>query len=116
MTTGPTFFSAQALAFEDLGAGIQRRITGHNSDLMMVEVVFETGSVGAPHSHPHTQTTYVAEGVFEVLVGDQQVTLSKGDSIFIQPNEWHGVTCKSAGALIDVFTPRRDDFLENNNE
>ena len=116
MTAGPTFFPAKDLALEDLGGGIQRRMMGHNDDLMMLEVMFESGSVGEPHAHPHAQTTYIADGVFEVMVEEQRVTLAKGDSVFIQPNEWHGVTCISAGALIDIFTPRRNDFLENNNE
>ena len=34
----------------------------------MVEFAFEKGGVGAVHSHPHVQSSYVAEGRFEVTI------------------------------------------------
>jgi quercetin dioxygenase-like cupin family protein len=30
------------------------------------------------------------------------------------PNVEHGAVCLSAGVLIDVFSPAREDFLEGN--
>ena len=46
----------------DLGGGTTRRILAYNDELMSVEVAFETGSVGAVHTHPHTQLSYVLSG------------------------------------------------------
>ena len=45
-----------------LGGGTERRILAYDSPLMAVEVSFETGSEGAPHTHPHTQMSYVLSG------------------------------------------------------
>ena len=39
----------------DSGEGVERRVRAENQDLMIVEFRFETGGVGALHSHPHTQ-------------------------------------------------------------
>ena len=37
-----------------LGGGTDRRILSYDDSLMAVEVSFETGSEGAPHTHPNT--------------------------------------------------------------
>jgi len=79
---------------------------------MTVEVVFETGAIGAMHSHPHEQCTIVLEGAFEFTVGDQKKVVKKGDSLYKEPNIIHGCVCLEAGKLLDVFTPKREDFLK----
>ena len=57
------------MKWENAGEGVVRQIMAYNDDLMMVKVKFETGAVGTPHTHPHTQATYVASGVFEFTTG-----------------------------------------------
>ena len=96
----------------DLGGGNRRRILLHTDELMMVEFAFEDGGVGAPHSHPHVQASYVAQGRFEVTVGDRTDVLSAGDSFIVPSNVVHGVVALEAGRLVDSFTPHRADFLE----
>jgi quercetin dioxygenase-like cupin family protein len=78
---------------------------------MMVEFAFDEGGVGAPHSHPHVQASYVAEGRFEVTIGEEMTVLSAGDSFIVPSNTVHGVKALEAGRLIDSFTPKRADFL-----
>lgn len=95
----------------DLDGGNRRRILLHTDELMMVEFAFEEGGVGAPHSHPHVQASYVAEGRFEVTVGDRTDVLSAGDSFIVPSNVVHGVVALEAGRLVDSFTPHRADFL-----
>ena len=91
--------------------GVERMIMGYNRDLMMVKVRFQKNAVGALHSHKHVQSTYIAEGVFEVIIGEQSSVLQAGDTYFVQPDLVHGVVCKEEGLLIDVFHPFREDFL-----
>ena len=50
---------------QDMSQGVQRKVLEHNEDLMMVEVHFAKGSIGAIHSHPHQQMTYILCGSFE---------------------------------------------------
>ena len=97
--------------WEQIAPGISRKITGYNDKIMMVLVKFEEGGVGAPHSHPHSQSTYVESGEFEVQMGERFQTLKKGDCFFAPPDTIHGVICKKAGMLVDVFSPVREDFL-----
>ena len=79
---------------------------------MMVEFAFEDGGVGAPHSHPHVQASYVAEGRFEVTIDGETTVLATGDSFIVPSGVVHGVKALENGRLIDSFTPRRSDFLE----
>lgn len=99
-------------AWEDAGAGVERQILGYNDNIMMVKVKFDKGEVGAPHSHPHSQVTYVASGVFEFTVGDVTKIVKAGDALYKQPNIEHGCVCLEEGTLIDCFNPMRDTFLK----
>ena len=99
------------LTWEDLGLGIKRKVMAYNDQLMLVKVAFEKGAIGTVHQHPHLQMSYVAEGSFEVTIGDSKKTLTKGDVFFALSNIFHGVVCLEEGLLIDVFNPTREDFL-----
>lgn len=99
-------------AWEDAGGGVERQILGYNDNIMMVKVKFDKGEVGAPHSHPHSQVTYVASGVFEFTVGDVTKIVKAGDALYKQPNIEHGCVCLEEGILIDCFNPMRDTFLK----
>lgn len=106
------FFESDNIEWTDLGGGLKRKIFGHDEKIMMVKIEFEKGAIGYEHSHPHSQTTYVESGLFEVTIDGKSTTLKAGDSFFVPSDLKHGVVNLEAGILIDVFSPRRDDFLE----
>ena len=96
----------------ELGGGVSRKILAQDTDMMAVEVHFDKGAVGAVHTHPHVQISYVLEGKFEFELDGKKTIIGKGDSYYTHPNVPHGVVCLEAGVLLDVFTPRREDFLK----
>ncbi|MEP1934006.1 MAG: cupin domain-containing protein [Roseibium sp.] len=104
--------SDAASEWMDSGPGAQRRILCENKDMMMVEFRFDKDGEGAPHNHPHIQTTYVSSGKFRFTVDGVTKVLVPGDAMSIPSNVVHSCVCEEAGSLIDAFTPRRDDFLE----
>jgi quercetin dioxygenase-like cupin family protein len=97
--------------WEQAEKGILRQILGYDASLMMVKVKFETGAVSARHTHPHTQTSYVASGRFKVEIAGEVKTLDEGDAFYVPPGVPHGATCLESGMLIDSFSPCREDFL-----
>jgi len=111
MITGQTLVRAGENEWERTGEGVRRKVLGHGTDLMMVQVEFEVGAVGALHHHPHRQATYVMAGRFEVTMGDETSELGAGDCFYAAADVVHGVRALEAGTLIDVFTPVRTDFL-----
>lgn len=95
----------------DLGGGVSRRVLAHTAQLMIVEVNFEAGGVGALHTHPHCQNTYVRSGRFRFTVDGEDVEVGPGDTLAFPSNLPHGTLCLEAGTLLDIFTPMREDFL-----
>ncbi|MDR0891368.1 MAG: cupin domain-containing protein [Mediterranea sp.] len=111
-TKSNTFLFEKDKEWEPAGEGAVRQIMGYDGQVMLVKVRFEQGAVGSLHTHPHTQTTYVASGKFRFTVDGKAQTVSAGDGIYIAPNALHGCTCLEAGVLIDCFSPMREDFLK----
>ena len=95
----------------DLGGGVSRRVLAHTAQLMIVEVNFEAGGVGALHTHPHCQNTYVRSGRFRFTVDGEDLEVGPGDTLAFPSNLPHGTLCLEAGTLLDIFTPMREDFL-----
>lgn len=106
------FVDDSSLPWEVVAEGVKRKVMTYDANLMMVKVAFETGGIGAAHSHVHTQMSYVAGGVFSITIADETRIVRMGDAYYIPPNVWHGAVCEEAGVLIDVFTPMREDFLD----
>ncbi|MGI9272735.1 MAG: cupin domain-containing protein [Woeseiaceae bacterium] len=105
------FLLGRGTPVEDLGGGIKRQMFGYNDTLMMVKVSFEAGAVGDVHSHPHSQASYVESGEFDVFIDGVETRVGPGDSFFIHPDLDHGAVCREAGVLLDIFSPVREDFL-----
>lgn len=106
-----TLIEDKTIEWEDLGGGIKRKIMAYDATMMIAKVAFEAGGIGAIHSHPHTQASYVASGKFEITIDGVAKVLSGGDSYFVPSNLLHGAVCLEAGQLIDVFHPLREEFL-----
>jgi quercetin dioxygenase-like cupin family protein len=107
-----THIENTSVQWEEAGEGIRRKILGYDQDLMMVVVEFKKGSIGQEHKHPHRQVTYIIEGSFEVLVGNERKVLKSGDGFFVPPDVVHGVIALENSLLTDVFSPYRADFLK----
>lgn len=95
----------------EVAPGVRRRVLAYGEELMCVENSFEGGAVGAAHSHPHTQITYVVEGRFKFTIGGETRIVAKGDTMFKRDGVVHGCKCLERGVLLDVFAPMRDDFV-----
>lgn len=91
--------------------GSTRRVVLDLPELMLVEFVFERGAIGPLHSHPNVQSSYVAEGAFDVTIDGVTERIEAGGAYIVPSGLVHGVVAIEAGRLIDSFTPRRDDFL-----
>ena len=94
------------------GEGVTRKILAHSENLMVCEMHFETGTVGAPHSHPHEQVSYIISGKFEFTIGGKKIVVGPGDTTYKEPNVVHGAVCLEEGVMLDIFTPERKDFLK----
>jgi quercetin dioxygenase-like cupin family protein len=106
-----THISDEQVAWEDLGAGIQRKIMAYNETMMLTKVQFASGAIGTLHQHAHTQVAYVSNGIFDIEIEGVTQRLYAGDVYFVPSGLVHGAVCIEAGELIDIFTPMRADFI-----
>lgn len=95
--------------------GLERKII-HTNDLMTVIIDFSNGPwemPDPPHSHPHQQTSYVAEGeIIFYCEGEPDQHLKAGDMYAIPSGLKHTVKLLTKKVrLIDSFYPVREDFL-----
>ncbi|MBN8675063.1 MAG: cupin domain-containing protein [Chitinophagales bacterium] len=111
--TVKVFVENTETAWQEMDKGIRRKIMAWDERLMVVKVEFRAGAVGQLHQHHHTQITHIESGVFEVEIGEEKKILKGGDAFYIPPNVMHGAVCLEDGVLIDVFSPMREDFIEN---
>lgn len=109
---GEAFIISADIEWEEVDKGVERKILGHDDEVMMVCVRFKKGAVGNLHYHVHRQITYVQSGSFEVTINKNKKTLTQGDCFFVAPDFEHGVVALEEGSLVDVFTPARQDFLK----
>jgi quercetin dioxygenase-like cupin family protein len=107
----PFFLSNQEPTYQ-VEKGITRQFIAYDNNIMMVKVDFDKGSIGYQHTHPHTQTSYVISGKFEVTIGNEIKTLAEGDGFYVEPDIIHGCVCLESGSLIDTFSPIREDFYK----
>ncbi|MEN8116050.1 MAG: cupin domain-containing protein [Bacteroidota bacterium] len=102
--------------FEKIKEGLQRKII-HTSNLMTVLIDFSNGpwdEPEPPHSHPHEQTSYVAEGeIIFYCEGEPDQHLKAGDMFAVPPGKMHTIKLLIKNVrLVDSFNPIREDFLK----
>ena len=102
--------------YEQVREGLKRKII-HTDSLMTVLLDFSDGpwdKPEPPHSHPHEQVSYVAEG--EILFfceGEPEQHLKQGDLFAVAGGIKHTVQLLTEKVrLVDSFTPLREDFLK----
>ena len=110
-----TALKFQQMPVEQVKEDVQRRIA-YTDHLMIVIVDFIGGpkkEPDPPHSHPHEQVTYVAEGEINFFIDDEATHLRIGDVFTVPSGKMHTIQLLSEQArLIDCFTPIREDFIK----
>jgi len=73
------------------------------------------GHEPSPHSHPHEQVIYIAEGEVDLHIGDEVVRLGPGGLLAVPPNMRHYAVVVGDKPVIniDFFTPRREDYADS---
>ena len=105
------FFNDSGSSWEEVWPGITRKVFGYDDRLMLVKVKFIKGTEAPAHNHPHSQSSYIESGQFEVTIGNEKEVLNAGDGFYVPPEVTHSVIAMEEGIVIDAFSPHREDFL-----
>ena len=101
----------QDVTTTDYAPGVTKKVLSYSDELMMCEVSYKGGAKSALHSHGNLQISYIAKGSFELTINGQTKIVTQGDSAYMPANSIHGVSALEDGILLNVFNPKRDDFL-----
>jgi quercetin dioxygenase-like cupin family protein len=98
--------------WENAEPGVRRKILIAEKGLMMMEVHFEAGAEGYEHSHVHEQMSYCLRGKVAFNINGTETILVPGEAIYIPSNARHGARALEPSALLDTFTPIREDLVK----
>ena len=105
----------QSEAAKQTIADRRTRFLAHTERLMTAVIDFSDGPTSEPdppHSHPHEQITYVAEGEIFFCTDNEKHHLRMGDLFTVPGDVPHSVQLLTPKVrLVDTFTPIRKDFL-----
>ncbi len=106
------------IKLETVNPSMKRRIlTGEN--MTVARIYFDDGFTVPMHSHHHEQITQVLKGQMHfVFDGDvpKEITLNPGDVVVIPPNVPHQANCIGEVEQIDMWSPRREDWLDGSDD
>jgi quercetin dioxygenase-like cupin family protein len=99
---------------EDVKPDLSRRlITGDR--LMIAHVYLDKGCLVPQHSHENEQLTYILEGRLRFFLGNDEsdvVDVAAGEVLHIPANLPHKAEALEDTVDVDVFTPPRQDWLD----
>lgn len=99
------------ITVEPMGEGITRQVI-HTERVTISRLVLTRGSVVQWHNHENVQISTVERGrlLFLFPEGKEQI-VAMGESLEIPPNVPHRVEALEDSVALDIFSPRRDDWL-----
>ena len=85
----------------------------HSETMTVVRVHFKKGCEVAEHSHPNEQVSMVEQGVLRFVMDDVEQVVRSGGVVRIAPNLLHSVQAIEDSVMVEVFSPRRQDWIDS---
>jgi len=95
---------------EQLNPKVTRRAV-HTENLTIARLLIAKNAVVPEHSHVNEQVATVEKGSLKFQIGGRELVLGAGQSVAIPPNVPHSVVALEDTVVVDIFSPRRDDWL-----
>jgi quercetin dioxygenase-like cupin family protein len=98
---------------EQLNPLIARRAI-HSAQMTIARFEIQQGAVIPAHAHVNEQVTSVEKGALMFQIGSEQQVLKAGQTLVIPSSVSHGVMAMEDTVVVDIFTPRREDWIRGN--
>ena len=95
----------------DLFDEIKSEIVFSGRKLMFLLVDLMPGQIVPEHRHPHEQMGLCLKGKAEFISNENRFRVEAGMFYWMKPNEPHSVKVVEESTFLDVFSPRREDYL-----
>jgi len=84
----------------------------HSDTMTVVRVYFKKGCEVALHSHPNEQVSMVEQGTLKFVVEGKEHLVRTGEIMRIAPNLVHSAEAMEDCVMVEVFSPRRQDWID----
>ena len=95
---------------EYLNPQITRKVI-HGENVTLAQVHLEKGAIVPEHSHANEQVTMLTAGRLKLIYPDHEQIVEAGEIMQTPPNVPHRVEAMEESSAIEVFSPRRDDWI-----
>jgi len=83
----------------------------HTENMTIARLELQKGAVVPEHHHVNEQVATVEKGALKFFIEGREVILREGESLAIPANVPHAVEAIEDTAVLDIFAPRRDDWI-----
>jgi quercetin dioxygenase-like cupin family protein len=101
----------QGIEKEQLNPLYTRQVI-HSDTMTVVRVHFKKGCEVAEHSHPNEQVSMVEQGALKFVMDGVEQVVRPGGVVRIAPNLLHSVQAIEDCVMVEVFSPRRQDWID----
>ncbi|MBM3679628.1 MAG: cupin domain-containing protein [Actinobacteria bacterium] len=95
---------------EELGTGLGRQML-NTEHLTVARIHLAAGAIVPAHAHHNEQVATVLEGRLRFLVDGEEIEVGAGESLAIPAQALHEVVALTDALVLDVFSPRREDWI-----
>ena len=98
------------LAEEQMNSLVSRKVI-HTENMTIARLQLQQHAAVAAHSHMNEQVTTIERGALKFFIDGGEKIVRAGESLIIPPHVPHGVEALEDTVAVDVFAPRRDDWI-----
>ena len=102
--------SWKTIEIEKLNDKLSRQmISGENATLS--QLLLKKGASVPRHSHVNEQYSWILSGALRFVFDDREILVGEGEVLVIPPNVAHSAVALEDTVDVDIFAPRREDWL-----
>ena len=102
--------------YKEILDGISIKTINYGEKSLMVEFILKKDASLPEHKHINEQTGYLVKGSIRLFIDGKSKVLHPGDSWTIISNVNHKAEILEDSVAIEVFSPRREDYIKYENK
>jgi quercetin dioxygenase-like cupin family protein len=98
--------------YREMLEGVKVKALTCGEKTLTAEFLLSKGSAIPEHSHPNEQAGYLVKGRLRLYVESKSKEMNPGDSWCVPSNVRHKVDVLEDSVAVEVFSPRREDYVK----
>ena len=102
--------SWKTMEIEQLNDKLSRQmISGENATIS--QLLLKKGAAVPRHSHLNEQYSWIISGALKFVFDDREILVGEGEVLVIPANVAHSAVALEDTVDVDIFAPRREDWI-----